>query len=191
MDWPHFVGTLVSSLVTAAILAWLLRSGNRSPKLAGDAVEIGPSPGGRALLIFAGLVLLAMAGLFVALVLTGNADPKLTKISWLAVPMFVGLGVPTLLEARVRLWMDSEGLRGRTAFRGWREVLWQDIENVRYSKTTSCIVLRDHRGETIRVSRMHRGHNCVFDVLAAKVPQAKWEQALRDYVDKHATRIRT
>lgn len=191
MNWPQFVGTFVSSLVTAAVLAWLLRSGNRPPKLAGDAVEIGPSPGGRALLIFSGLVLLAMAGLCVALVVTGNADQELTLLSWFAVPMAVGIGVPTLLEARVRLWMDSEGLRGRTAFRGWRELLWQDIESVRYAKTWSYIVLRNHRGETIRVSRMHRGHNYVFDVLAAKVPREKWEQAQRDYLDKHATRMGT
>jgi len=47
VNWPHFVGTLASSLVTAAILAWLLRSANRPPKLAGDAVEIGPRPTGR------------------------------------------------------------------------------------------------------------------------------------------------
>ena len=191
MDWPQFVGTLVSSLVTAAILALLLRSANRPPKLAGDAVEIGPSPAARVLLILASLLLLGMAGLFVVLVLTGNADQKLTRVAWFAVPMFTGLGVPTLLEARVRLWMDRDGLRGRTAFRGWRELLWQDIESVRYSKGLSCIVLRDNRGQTIRVSRMHRGHNYVFDVLAAKVPQAKWEAALRDYVDTHGTRIGT
>jgi hypothetical protein len=39
---PHFVGTLANSLVATAILAWLLRSANRPPKLAGDAVETGP-----------------------------------------------------------------------------------------------------------------------------------------------------
>ena len=42
VNWLHFAGTLASSLVAAAILAWLLRSANRPPKLAGDAVEIGP-----------------------------------------------------------------------------------------------------------------------------------------------------
>ncbi|MCR9244924.1 MAG: hypothetical protein NXI31_07820 [bacterium] len=194
MDWPRLIGGLVATLLTAAAFAWLLRDALRPPEVrrdgfGGGAVLIRPSPALRALLVGATLLFLVAFAAFVWLLVVEEADAKLQRVAWFAMPLFVVLGVGCALEARVRFWLDGDGIRGQTAIRGWREVRWGEVGEVEFERRSKCLRLRERGGDTIKVSCLHRGHNHVFDVLMAKVPEKVWSGALRDYVANYGQQI--
>ncbi len=189
MDWPRIIGIAATTIISGALCLAMIRGGLQPPVLVGESYEIGPSPIVRWFAIGAGVLLLGFVALCLGLIIAGEADEELQRIAWIAVPMLAALGIAALCESRVRLWMDRDGIRGRTAFRGRRGVRWDELEKVSYSNTSSCLVLRDRHGEKLRVSTLHRGHNYLFDVLIAKVPEEVWAEGLRRYVAHRGGRI--
>lgn len=87
-----------------------------------------------------------------------KAVKELCRRSWICVPVLGFLGFGVLFEIRVYLTTDSEGIRGRTAFRGYRQVRWDELVIVNYSGGLSTFKMVDGRGNGIRMSRYLVGH---------------------------------
>lgn len=171
------VATAITTVLTGAAVAFCLRAERRAPTIAGDVVLLQYAPWMRWFMRVGGLAFFALWCFAVVLAFAADAtakDVRLAAMATLLLPLFVG-GV---CEPRVRLELDGEGVRGRTAFRGYREVAWADVLRVRFSAASGGWVLRDRRGETIRVSCYLVGSEAVVTALEAKVHERIWQDAV-------------
>lgn len=167
----------ITTVLTGAAVAFCLRAERRAPTITGDVVLLQYAPWMRWFMRVAGLLFFALWSFTVVVALAADAtekDARLAGMATLLLPLCVG-GV---CEPRVRLELDGEGVRGRTAFRGYREVAWDAVVQVRFSTASGSWVLRDRRGQTIRVPRYLVGSEAVVTALEAKVDKRIWQDAV-------------
>ena len=116
VGWEH----AVTIALTGLVLGWWARAAQRPAEMVQDAIVMSYPPAARWLLRILGTFLLVVAIVGpIALALDPrrpDASPWLTLIF---VPV-AALGLCPIAEARVRLLLDANGLRGRTALRGER-----------------------------------------------------------------------
>lgn len=174
------ITTTVTVVATGALMAWFLRKAEAPPEVEGGAVQLRYPRVIRILAKICGVVFLVMAAGLAIAVAIDPADDKLRRVSWLAIPMFAVLGSVTLFETRVHLQADEQGMRGRTAFRGHREIRWDELVIVYYSGGLSTFKLVDRSGNCLRMSRYLRGHQQIVDLLR-KLPKRVAGKAIEKY----------
>lgn len=76
-----------------------------------------------------------------------------------------------LVGLRVRLEFDAVGLRGRRALTGYRELRWQEIAVVRYSRLWKRLTITDGGGRGVSVSPVMPGFRTLLDELRRRVPE--------------------
>ena len=178
----------ISAAVTLAVLGGILKLARRDAPIVEGAVVLRYPLALRILLWFAGGLFFGAAVAVGVAVALGAADAKLQRVAWLFVPMGLLLGPAGLLEPRVCLQLDGDGIRGRTAWRGRRAIAWSEIAEVRWSTLNNAFVLRARNGAKLSVSRFLQGHEAVVAALEAKVPEPLWRRA----VDRYArSKLRT
>lgn len=103
-------------------------------------------------------------------------DASLWRLSAFATPILGAMAVGVVLEFRVRLTVDRQGIRGRTAFRGARGLRWVDVQSVDWSGSSHYLVLRT-RDEVLRVSAWLVGFLSMAQTMRERVPEAVWRTA--------------
>src|SRR5690606_29234833 len=126
-----------------------------------------------ALLLGGGITLVVLA-------LTGDPDGNLQREALIATPLCLVLGLPALLEPRVELHLDADGIRGRTAWRGERALRWDEITFVKFNPM-GWFVLQQRGGGCLRVSCLLRGFDVLLMVLREQLPKNKWAAAFERY----------
>lgn len=180
MDWIDIVGSLVGTVVATGLLALSLRQARRYPALREGVVVLRYPRVMRGFLAAGALLFAAASVVFLWPVVAGTATAQDTRRAMVAVPFLMLLAAWAWCEMRVRLEVDGDGIRGRTAFRGHRATTWKDLVEVRYSSGSNWFVLRDCHGEKLHVSRFLRGWEVVVAYLEAKVPVEAWRLAVND-----------
>lgn len=176
MNW---LNTAISTLLSAGLMAWLIRATRRAPEMLEDGVVSVRYPREmRWFQVFGTVFCAVVVGLAVWLLLAPD-KPRDRMIGAVALPIIGALGFVTWREFQVFLVADREGIRGTTAFRGHRSMRWDDLTEVRLSPIPQWLVLRDRYGETIRVSLYMSGWAAVLRILAESVDPAVWRDAVR------------
>lgn len=175
----------LTAAITAAVLAALAPLALRSPATSGSQrVLVLP----KTMRILA----LASAALFVGLLAWAamsaltDSDPKLLRTLFLAGPLLLLLALAAVRETRVRLAFDDEGIGGRTAWRGHRQVRWDAIVEVRWSNAGYWLYLRDRQGEVLRVSAWLQGFPAVVEALRSHVAPERSRHALERWAARMA-----
>ncbi|MBL8751019.1 MAG: PH domain-containing protein [Planctomycetes bacterium] len=174
MDW--FAQTL-TALLTALVLAALLKAERRSPDLAGGSAVLEYSRGVRWFLRGAAIAFaLLLTWALVAAFLPGGTarDVGLVAAGFLVLGPLAIFG---FFEPRVRLAITASGIGGRTAFRGRREVAWSDVTRIRYSAVSANWTI-EGRGEKVRVSRYLVGSASLVTAFETKLPPEIWRAAV-------------
>ena len=156
VNWPAILVPLITTILTTALLTWLLRSAHRAPEIEDGVVVLRYPRAFRIGVLFAGVVLVGLAVLPVALILAGEGDDKLVRVTWFSTPLMLLLGVPCFFEGRVELRVDAEKIEGQTAFRGERSIRFEDIVDVRWSGALGWFKLTAKDGSCLRISRRER-----------------------------------
>lgn len=159
------VTTAVTSLVLTGLALWTLRS----PKLERGELVLQLSTPMRWIVRFAiaGMVGLLVAGTVQVWI---GTDPKTERAMWFGVPVLLALIVAAARELRVRLVFDEHGVRGQTAWRGEREIAWNDVVSARWSGVGYWLRLDAGDGEVLRISGWLQGTEHLIAVLEAKAP---------------------
>jgi hypothetical protein len=170
------VAIAIATVLTSAAVAFCLRAERLTPTIAGDVVLLQYAPWMRCCMWLAGLGFFAL-WCYTVVPACARATAKEVApaaMATLLLPLFVGI----VCEARVCLKLDGNGVRGRTAFRGYREVAWVDVVQVKFSAALGSWVLRDRRGEIVRVPRYLVGSEAVVTALETKVDERIWRDAV-------------
>ena len=181
MDWTRVLTTSISMLVTGALIAWFMRAAARPPAVEGEAIQLRYPKSMRVFMAIAGsLFAAASLGIAIAVAL-GEGDDKLFRISWICVPLFGAMGFGALFELRVNLLADGEGIRGQTAFRGFREVRWDELVIVYYSGGLNTFKLVDRNGACLCMSRYLVGHELIVELMRQQLPKRVVGKAIDNY----------
>jgi hypothetical protein len=164
--------------LAAALVAWLVWSARRDPQVVAGKAVLRYPVGLRIAYGIGCLVCLAILAWLWREIVHDRVLLQLFPWAWLAIPFVAALAVACVLEARVALQFDERGIRGRTAFRGHREIEWQAVVGVRWSPLYQWFVLRDREGRTLRVSRFLRGHEAALTALQTFAPEGVGHEAL-------------
>lgn len=141
----------------AALVLVVFAQIGRVPEVRDGAVRMSYPLAMKAFAWFAALLFFVVSAAILREALQDDPNPRAVRLAWFGVPLMTALGTIMLCEIRVVLAADGQGIRGRTAFRGHRELRWQDVVEVQYWPTAQWLLLRDDRGETLRVPRFVRG----------------------------------
>lgn len=182
MNWPQVLTSLVSTIVATALITWLLRSAHKNPDVEDGAVVLRYPRAFRIGLVAAGLLFVALAVIPIAMILAGEGDEKLVRVTWFSAPLMLLLGVPCFFERRVELRVDAEKIHGQTGFRGVRGMRFDDIVDVRWSGALGWFKLIAKDGSCLRISRMLRGYDTVILALKEKVAPGVADRALQGWV---------
>ena len=182
VNWPAILVPLITTILTTALLTWLLRSAHRAPEIEDGVVVLRYPRAFRIGVLFAGVVLVGLAVLPVALILAGEGDDKLVRVTWFSTPLMLLLGVPCFFEGRVELRVDAEKIEGQTAFPGERSIRFEDIVDVRWSGALGWFKLTAKDGSCPRISRLLRGYDAVIFALREKVAPGVGDRALERWV---------
>ena len=166
----------LTALLTGLMMVGLVWLSNRPPAITGDAIVLRYPLPLRAIFLVAGTGFPALCAYLWVGVVNGTVRQGLMLTAVISV-VFLPLALYSLMQLRVVLQIDRDGIGGRTAFQGRRRILWEEIASVDYSRAYSSLRLRDRAGETIRVSRLLRGHQAVWTALEGKVDPNIWRAA--------------
>lgn len=180
MDWPHVLSAVVSVVVARRVTQVLSRSAGRTPPVENGVVVLRHSKALRAILACGVLLGAALSAFFVWRCLD-VFEPRRFACAILGAPLLLGLAVGACFEFRVRFEIDGDGIRGRTAFRGWRAIAWADLVDVQFSRRWECLVLHDRHGEVLRVHRVLEGSDRIAAILEEKLPEEVWRHAVAEW----------
>jgi hypothetical protein len=167
--------------VATALIGWMLWLARRDPRIEEGVIVLRYPLPMRVFLWVAGSLALLVVGWMVTDLLSGTPDPIIAQHVWWMLPVFAFMAVVALVEPRVQLKLDGDGIRGQTAYRGRRELAWQDLVCVRWSLYNNWFVSRDRHGETLRISRFLHGHEALPAMLERTVAEKVWKAAVRGY----------
>jgi len=177
----NITGTIIATVVATAAMTYFVRSAAQPPMLEGESVRLTYPKSMRVFMYVAGPLFLAASIGTLGMVLFGDADAKLQRVSWFAVPLSAVLGMVTLVETRVNLAADAEGIRGQTAYRGQRGVKWDELVTVSYSSASNAFKLVDRNGACLRMSRYLQGHEAIVALMAERLPKHVASKAIEKY----------
>lgn len=181
MDWTRIVSTAATMLLTGALIGWFMRAASKPPQVEGEAIQLRYPKAMRIFMTAAGLLCAVFAIGIVVMIALGEADDELIRIAWIGVPMMGLLGFASLFEVRVRLSADGDGIRGRTAFRGYRELRWDELAIVKYSGGLSTFKMVDRAGNCLRMSRYLTGHELIVELMQRQLPKKVVGKAIDNY----------
>ncbi|HEX5052864.1 MAG TPA: hypothetical protein VFZ65_13900 [Planctomycetota bacterium] len=181
MEWLKVLTGVCAASVTAVLMAWMASASYRGVAFVGDAVLLAYSKVQRTVLAVAWLLCVAGCVALLWPIVGGAPTAEELRRAAVAGPLAIVFGVVTFAEGRVRLVMDGVGLRGRTAFRGLRQVAWAEVVEVRYSFLGHWFLVRDRAGEKLRVPCFLHGMNAFITALRAKLPQQRVAKAIAGY----------
>lgn len=183
VGWEHALTVVLAGFA----ITWWGRVADRPPEIRGDALVLRYPPAVRWVMRGAGALLFLLSVLgSISLCESAQGPGESLWLPLVFLPL-VALGVAPLLEARVFYELDAKGLRGRTAFRGRRSIVFAEIAEITWSDTNRWLVLRSRGGERLRISRFLVGQQALWMAIEAKVPAPVWQSARQGY--EHSTRL--
>ena len=180
--------TAITTALTGVAIAFCLRAARKAPVVQGEVIVLRYAKWMRWVMRGAAIAFLVFGGVTVGLAFADGATPKDERSAWLALLVAVPFGVGGFCEPRVYLVLDAEGIRGRTAFRGHRAIAWADVVRFGYGVGSGSWVLRDRRGEVLRVPRYLVGSEAVLTALEAHVHPSIWKSAVEKWQKRFGKR---
>lgn len=174
MDW---LAETITAVLTALIVAALLRAERRSPDLIGTSAVLEYSRGVRWFLRGTALTFTVLLAWTLVAALLPDAAPRDVALAAMAFLVLGPLAIFGFSEPRVRLAITASGIGGQTAFRGRREVAWSDVTGIRYSAVSANWTI-EGRGEKVRVSRYLVGSGSLVTAFESKLPPELWRAAV-------------
>lgn len=130
MDWTRIIATAATAAAVTVLMSLWLRACTRDPVFRDGVVVLRYPKSRRAFLGLGSLFFLALLVGLVWAVIDDPSDPKALRVAWVGVPFAALFAFACWREGRVRLELDGDGIRGRTAFRGRRAVSWAGLDSV-------------------------------------------------------------
>lgn len=161
--------TAITTFVVGIVMALFMRAASKPAEIVGEAIQLRYPKAIRVFLTIVGWIFATASMAMLLAVALREGDEELIQLSWGCVPMFGLLGFGTLFEVRVHLRADGEGIRGRTSFRGFREVRWDELLSVSYSSGLSMFKLVDRESNCVRMSRFLVGHELIVELMRVKL----------------------
>lgn len=187
MDWSSVLTTAITTAAVGIMMGLLMRAARKPPEVVGEAIQLRYPKMLRVFMTVVGGVFAAAASAMLLAALLGEGDEELFQLAWVCVPMFGLLGLVTLFEVRVNLSADGEGIRGRTSFRGYREVRWDELLSVSYSGSLNAFKLVDREGHCVRMSRFLVGHELIVELMRVKLS----DRVIGKAIDQYRGAVRT
>jgi hypothetical protein len=184
MEWQHAVTTALAIVVLGCLVRF---AASRLPHREGDHIVLRYT----GWMFVVGIVAIVFAGALVALctaLVFAKGDARSLRLAALGIPFFTALLVASVAEMRVHLALDGDGIRGRTAFRGQREIAWKDVTEVTWNGGCQWWRLRDRHGNTLRISGWLPGQAIVVRMLQECVPRDVWADAVAAWGERVQTR---
>lgn len=171
MQVLKFALVLVALFAGPAMARAWQRVAARPPRIEGDKLVVRHADVYVLLVLAVGLGGLGYLGSMVVRTEWRGWSPWLVGLAW-TMSVSAGLLLLWLLVGlRVRLEFDAVGLRGRRALTGYRELRWQDIAVVRYSRRWKRLTIADGGGREVSVSPVMPGFRTLLDELRRRVPE--------------------
>jgi len=162
-----------------ALMVWAGQQGRPRPRAGPHTLLL------RYNALFRGFTYLAAIGIPVGLTAVLYFHPPRGIQRWYVLSLYLGIAavtMPLVWEAsRYYLFVNPDGLEGRSPWWGSRFLAWDDIQEVRYSTMNSCFVFRATNGDKIGVSGFVGGLKSLLALVEQRLPPTALKKARTGY----------
>lgn len=162
---------VVALLVAKPMARAWRRVAERAPRVDGDRLVVTHA---RVYRVLFGVVACVVVVVATCIVCMAASCPEEVPQFVCFVMLVVGVGllclaVTIFASQRVRLEFDRRGLRGRTSWRGYREIPWHEISAIRYSTRTKYLTVVGAGGAAIVACAVMPGFHLLLAQLRERV----------------------